>query len=156
MTAKAVAGPDAAHEINPLPPGPDPVARTQVRLALIDILLSPGAGATRLPDIARQTFTQAAYLALEPDWSVQDEQHALALARGSEAILLITRNAGFLPRQVALAERLAGLGIPLIIAAVRNPAVDMFEMLDATIVRTYGDPPVSLRALLETCRSVLA
>jgi beta-N-acetylhexosaminidase len=140
-----------SHGLLPLPP--------ETRLALIDcLLLRPALGepygprGVRLLDMVHQAFPQAAYLALEPEWSAEDEEHTLALAQQSEAILLVTRNAGFLPHQAALAERLAELSVPLIIAAVRNPAIDMFEMLDAAIVRTYGDPPISLRALLEVCR----
>ena len=64
----------------------------------------------------------------------------------------MTRNAGFIPAQAALAERLVEFSAPLIVAAVRNPAMGRLEMLDAAIVRTYGDPPVSLRALLDACR----
>jgi beta-N-acetylhexosaminidase len=135
----------------PLPP--------ETRLALIDCVLSRpalgeprGPGDVRLPDMLYQVFPQAAYLALEPEWSEADEERALALAQHSEVILLVTRNAGFIPRQAALAERLAEMSMRLIIAAVRNPAMGRLEILDAALVRTYGDPPVSLRALLEACR----
>jgi beta-N-acetylhexosaminidase len=139
------------HGLLPLPP--------ETRLALIDCLLSrPALGEPRGPvgvqlaDMVHQVFPQAAYLILEPEWSAEDEERALALARHSGAILLVTRNAGFLPRQMALAERLAELSVPLIVAAVRNPAMGRLEMLDAAIVRTYGDPAVSLWALLDACR----
>jgi hypothetical protein len=106
----------------------------------------------RLLDMVHQAFPQATYLALEPEWSAEDEERALVHARQSQVILLVTRNAGFIPAQAALAKRLAELSVPLIVAAVRNPAIDRLEMLDATIVRTYGDPPVSLLALLKACR----
>jgi beta-N-acetylhexosaminidase len=139
------------HGLLPLPP--------ETRLALIDCLLSrPALGEPRGPvgvqlaDMVHQVFPQAAYLILEPEWSAEDEERALALARHSGAILLVTRNASFLPRQMALAERLAELSVPLIVAAVRNPAMGRLEMLDAAIVRTYGDPAVSLWALLDACR----
>lgn len=124
--------------------------RPEMRLALVDCLLSHSA--TVDSAMLQQVFPQAAYLALEPEWSEADEECSLALAQQSEAILLITRNAGFIPRQAGLAERLATLGVPLIVAAVRNPALGSLEMLDAAIMRTYGEPPVSLRALLEACR----
>jgi beta-N-acetylhexosaminidase len=140
-----------SHGLLPLPP--------ETRLALIDCLLSrsapigPGStGAAQLPDMARQAFPQLAYLALEPDWSAEDEERALPLARQSKVILLVTRNAAFIPAQAALAERLATLGVPLIVAAVRNPALGRLETLDVALVQTYGDPAVSLQALLDTCR----
>jgi beta-N-acetylhexosaminidase len=130
------------HGLLPLP--------SETRLLLIDCLLSRSTAVGSA--LLRQVFPQAADLALAPDWSLADEAQALALARQSETILLVTRDAGFFPRQAALAERLAKLRVPLIVAAARNPAIDIFQMLDATIVQSYGDPLVSLRALLETCR----
>jgi beta-N-acetylhexosaminidase len=130
----------------PLPPG--------TRLAATDCLLSRpapvgGSAGPRLPDMILQAFPQAAYLALEPDWPAEDEERACALGRRSDAILLVTRNACFIPSQAALAQRLAALGEPLIVAAVRNPKLDALELLDAAIVRTYGDPAVSLRAMVD-------
>ena len=41
----------------------------------------------------------------------------------------------FIPSQAALARRLAALGVPLIVAAVRNPKLGALDQFDAAIDR---------------------
>ena len=126
------------------------------RLALIDCLLprfslvEEAVERSRLLcELARRAFPQATCVVLEPEWDAKAEAQALDIARQSAAVLLVTRNAGFIEQQSQLARRLAGLGTPLIYAAVRNPDADTTGAEAAATLLTYGDPPVSLRAMVD-------
>lgn len=139
------------HALLPLP--------TSTRLALIDCLLprfslveEAAERAKLLRELVTQAFPHATGLALPPEWSTAAEETAIELARRSEAVLLITRNAGFAEQQGRLAQRLACLDVPLIHAAVRNPDAARVGVDAAATICTYGDPAVSLRALVAALR----
>jgi hypothetical protein len=71
------------------------------------------------------------------------------LAATAEATLLITRNACFLERQVALGHALAAVGTPLIHVAARSPD-DLGRIPAQARLATFGDPAVSLAALVDS------
>lgn len=126
------------------------------RLVLIDCLLprfSLVEEATMQAKLVRElvmhAFPRASGLALDPEWDAAAEATAIELARQSDAVLLVTRNAGFVEQQARLAHRLAELDTPLLHAAVRNPDAESLGVDAAVTVCTYGDPDVSLRALVE-------
>jgi beta-N-acetylhexosaminidase len=125
------------------------------RLVLIDCLLprfsrveEATERAEQLREMITSAFPHANCYALQPGWDEQTEARVVAAARQGEAVLLVTRNAGFIEQQAQLAQRLAALGVPLVHAAVRNPDADVVTPGAATL-HTYGDPPLSLRALVE-------
>jgi beta-N-acetylhexosaminidase len=126
------------------------------RLALIDCLLprfslvEEAVERSRLLcGFVKRAFPQATCVVLEPEWDAKAEAQALDIARQSAAVLLVTRNAGFIEQQNQLARRLADLGTPLIHAAVRNPDADTIGAEAVATLLTYGDPPVSLRAMVD-------
>jgi beta-N-acetylhexosaminidase len=126
------------------------------RLALIDCLLprfslaeEAAERATLLRELVEQVFPQVACVALQPEWDAAAEAQALESARQSAVVLLVTRNASFIHRQAQLARQLGELGPPLVHAAVRNPDAETIRAGAAATVLTYGDPPLSLRAMVD-------
>lgn len=102
-----------------------------------------------LRGLVERAFPSARCLTLEPGWDAEAETHALDTARQGTAMLLVTRNAAFVEQQARLARRLAALDVPLIHAAVRNPDFDAIRASATATLLTYGDPPLSLRALVD-------
>jgi hypothetical protein len=76
------------------------------------------------------------------------------MAQSSEVLCLVTRNACFVERQAQLAAMLARLEQPLIHVVVRNPEDANLQPDAAATILTYGDPPLSLRAMVDMLRGV--
>jgi beta-N-acetylhexosaminidase len=140
-----------AQGILPLPAG--------TRLALIDCTLprfslveEAAERSALLRQLVAGAFPRATCMALPREWDAAADAQVLALVRASAAVLLVTRNAGFVEQQADLARRLAALDAPLVHAAVRNPDAQALGVAAAATVLTYGDPPVALRALVEVLR----
>jgi beta-N-acetylhexosaminidase len=126
------------------------------RLALIDCVLPRFSQveeaferAELLRSLMVDAFPNSASLTLSPDLGADERAAALALAEANELIVLVTRNAALLPEQAAVARMLAALGRPLILAAVRSPYDATILSNTAATLLTYGDPDVSLRALVD-------
>lgn len=136
------------RELLPLPP--------TTRLAVVDCLqtrFSPaedlGAGSRGLQELLRAAFPASSYLALGPEPSAADVAQALLFARHAEATLLLTRNASLVPWQRRVLGAFAVEPLALLHAAVRGPYdAELAPYVQATLL-TYGDPPVSLQALVE-------
>jgi beta-N-acetylhexosaminidase len=126
------------------------------RLALIDCVLPRFSQAEEaleraalLRSLVLDSFPNTANLALSPELTTDEQAAARSLAEGSELVLLVTRNAALLPAQAALARMLTALGRPLILAAVRSPYDAALLPDAAATLLTYGDPDVSLHALVD-------
>lgn len=132
-----------------------PLARN-ARLALIDCVLPRFSQveeaferAALLRSLVTQAFPHASSLAISPELSEEQQAEARALAESSEVIVLVTRNAALLPQQAEFARTLAALGRPLVLAAVRSPYDATLIPDAAAVLLTYGDPDVSLHALVD-------
>ena len=102
-----------------------------------------------LRDLVKAAFPHVTSLALPPEPAHEESARARALADTGDVTLLVTRNAYLIEPQARLARALAASGVPLIHAAVRNP-YDAAVVPDSTAtLLTYGDPEVSLQALVE-------
>ncbi|MCG8348659.1 MAG: beta-N-acetylhexosaminidase [Chloroflexales bacterium] len=142
-----------AQGILPLP--------SDARLTLIDCLLPRFSlveeeveRADRLRSLVQAAFPGAISLTLQPEASDDELAQTLDIARTSEVLFLVTRNACFVEQQAQLAAMLAHLEQPLIHAAVRNPQ-DADRLPNAAVsILTYGDPPLSLRAMVDVLRGV--
>lgn len=142
-----------ARGILPLP--------SDVRLALIDCLLPRFSlveeaveRADLLRSLVQTAFPGATSLTLQPEASDDELAQALNMAQSSEVLCLVTRNACFVERQAQLAAMLARLEQPLIHAVVRNPEDANLQPDAAATILTYGDPPLSLRAMVDMLRGV--
>jgi beta-N-acetylhexosaminidase len=132
-----------------------PLAR-DTRLALIDCVLPRFSlveeafeRAALLAALTTEAFPNTTGLTLSPDLSDDELAEARALVEASDAVLLVTRNAALIPAQARLAQMLARLGRPLIHAAVRMPYDAAVVPGAAATLLTYGDPDVSLHALID-------
>jgi beta-N-acetylhexosaminidase len=126
------------------------------RLAAIDCLLprfnNAEEAASRselLRGLLAAAFPALRYRALAPDAPDAEWVGALAAAEGADVVLLVTRNACFIERQVRLGLALAGRPTPLFHLAARSPHDVECLPGAAASLRTYGDPPLSLRAAVE-------
>jgi hypothetical protein len=126
------------------------------RLAAIDCLLprfnnaeEAVSRAELLRSMLAASFPALRYRALAPDAPDAEWAEARAMAEGADAVLLVTRNACFIERQARLGLALAGRPAPLIHLAARSPH-DIERLPGAAAsLRSYGDPPLSLRAAVE-------
>ncbi len=134
-----------------------PLAR-DTQLALIDCSQTRWSAveevevATARSDVIRDrllgAFPRAAALAVPSDPSADVVAGAVSLAQDSDVVLLVTRDAFGQEGPAHLGRALAATGRPMIHAALRGPYdIGMFPGA-ATTVQTYGDPPVSIRALV--------
>jgi len=134
-----------------------PLAR-ETRLALIDCsqagwsAVEEVEGATARSDVLRDlllaAFPRATALAVPSDPSAGEVAGAISLAQGSDVVLFVTRDAFGQKGPARLGRALAAVGRSMIHAALRGPYdTGMFPDAAAT-VQTYGDPSVSLRALV--------
>jgi beta-N-acetylhexosaminidase len=96
-----------------------------------------------------QRFPHATGITLNHPIQLTDLEQVCSQASTNEAILLITRNASQIDAQTTLARQIAQLGLPLLIACVRNPDSQKLDITNATYIETCGDPFVSLQALLD-------
>lgn len=118
----------------PLPAG--------TRLALIDCLL---------PRWSRveQAFPASVSIAIDPEPAADDLARARHLAGSADTVLLITRDAQRVQYQAKLGQELAASGAHLIHAAVRGPYDGAVIRGAGATLLTYGDPSVSLQALVD-------
>lgn len=96
-------------------------------------------------------FPHAVFLSVSEQVTEAERDAALAVASRAAVTVLLTRNASMVPAQAALAAALAGRP-RLIHVAARGPADTELLPGAAASVRLYGDPPVSLRALVMALR----
>jgi beta-N-acetylhexosaminidase len=137
------------------PRGLLPLARG-LRLAVVDCLLprfnnaeEASSRSELLRGLLAAAFPASTYSALAPDAPPDAWERAPAALAGAEAVLLITRNAWFIPAQARLGAALAAGPAPLIHLAARSPH-DVERLPGAAAsLRSYGDPPLSLRAAVE-------
>jgi len=132
-----------------------PLAR-DTRLALIDCVLPRFSlveeafeRAALLKALATEAFPNTTSLALSPDLDDDELAEARALVEASDAVLLVTRNAVLIPAQAQLARMLVGLGRPVFHAAARIPYDAAVIPGAAATLLLYGDPDVSLHALID-------
>lgn len=132
-----------------------PLAPT-TRLALIDCVLPRFSlaeealeRADRLRASLEAAFPATQSLALTPNFTSREVAAALALAEAADVVLLVTRNAVLIEEQARLLQAVAPRARQLIHAAVRTPYDAMVSPPGATTLLTYGDPEVSLAALIE-------
>ncbi|MBI3980187.1 MAG: beta-N-acetylhexosaminidase [Chloroflexi bacterium] len=105
--------------------------------------------ATPLAHLLAASFPRTTALAIGPEPTHDEIARALALARPRQAVLLVTRNAFLIESQARLATAIAGLGLPVIHAAVHSPYDAAVVPGTSATILTYGDPPVSLQALVD-------
>ena len=134
-----------------------PLAR-ETQLALIDCSQARWSAveevevATARTDVLRgrlvSAFPRATALTVPADPSSDLVAEAKGLAERSDVVLFVTRDAFGKEGPVRIGQALASSGKPIIHAAVRGP-YDAADFPDAAAtVLTYGDPPVSIQALV--------
>lgn len=128
----------------------------QTRLVLIDCLLprfslveEAYARAESLSELISRAFPQMVGLTVGAEPTDEDVSRALALLRDADAVLLITRNAILSPLRTSFVQALMTSSIPVIHVAVGLPYDAGLVMNAATTILTYGDPDVSLTALVD-------
>ncbi len=126
------------------------------RLALIDCLLPRWSRveeaverAALLRGLVEEAFPAATSVAVDPEPTVDDLAKARHLAAAADMVLLVTRDAQRIAHQAQLGHELVTSGVQLIHAAVRGPYDGEVIPGTPTTLVTYGDPPVSLRALVD-------
>lgn len=101
-----------------------------------------------LRDLVGAAFPQAVFLSISEQIAEAELDAALAVADRAELIVLLTRNAAWAPAQARLVAALAEHHRPLVHVAARSPEDTALLPTAAASLCTYGDPPVSLRALV--------
>jgi beta-N-acetylhexosaminidase len=128
---------------------------SSARLALIDCQRGIASVAedpvdrTAMLEIAlKEAFPKARYVAIAEQPSDRECAAARDAAEMAEVILYITRDAGHVPAHAGFGQELA-VGKPLIHASVRSPYDSAVIPAAKAVLLTYGDPPVSLQALVD-------
>ncbi len=128
----------------------------QTRLVLIDCLLprfslveEAYARAESLTGLISGAFPNTRSLTVGAEPTDEDADRALALARDADVVLLITRNAVLSPQRSRFVEGLASSSTPVIHVAVGLPYDAGLVANSAATLLTYGDPDVSLTALVD-------
>jgi beta-N-acetylhexosaminidase len=131
-----------------------PLAR-DTRLALVDCVLPRFSlveeafeRAALLQSLVAEAFPNTSSLAISPAFADDERAQARELVEQSQAVVLVTRNAALIPEQAEFAQMLVKLGRPVIHAAVRTPYDAVVVSGAAATLLTYGDPDVSLHALV--------
>ncbi len=102
-----------------------------------------------LRDAVTAAFPRAVSATVAAEPVPAELERARALTEGCDAILLVTRDAEQVEHHARLGRELVMGPRPLVHAAVRAPFdAHLFPGAAATLL-TYGDPPVSLRALVD-------
>jgi beta-N-acetylhexosaminidase len=129
---------------------------SSTRLCVIDcqkqrssIAEDPADRIAAVRDSARHAFEHATYLAVDAEPSTDMIHEAVRRAESSDAVLLLTRDAAIHAPHADLGRRLALARTPLIHAAVRAPYDAHLFPTAAAVLLTYGDPSVSLQALID-------
>lgn len=128
----------------------------QTRLALIDCLLprfslieEAYARAESLSGLVSQAFPNMRALTVGAEPTDEDVERALALLADVEAVVLITRNAALSERRTRFVQALVEAPQPVIHVAVGLPYDAGLAANTAATILTYGDPDVSLVALVD-------
>jgi beta-N-acetylhexosaminidase len=126
------------------------------RLALIDCLLprfslveEAYARAETLNGLVSRGFPNVRAMTVGAEPTDGDVDRALALARQSDAVLLITRNAALSAERTRFVQALSASPTPVIHVAAGLPYDAGLLGSAAATVLTYGDPDVSLAALVD-------
>ena len=126
------------------------------RLAVVDcarrrssIAEDPADRSVTLRDAVATVFPRAVFAPVGEDPDADDLARARAIAAAAEAVLFVTRDAERAPAHLALGRDLAAGAAPLLHASVRAPYDAGLIPGAAATLLTYGDPPVSLRALAD-------
>lgn len=101
-----------------------------------------------LRDLVMGAFPRAVFLSVSEVVDDAELDAALAVAARGELTLLLTRNAALVPAQARLAAALAAQRPRLVHVAGRSPADARLLPAAAASLCLYGDPPVSLRAMV--------
>ncbi|MBA3644195.1 MAG: beta-N-acetylhexosaminidase, partial [Chloroflexia bacterium] len=125
------------------------------RMALIDCVQprwtlaeEATARAELLRELVERAFPRATCIAVGPQPAPAEIAAARAVASQSELTIFVTRDAFRYEHQVALGQTLAALDPPLIHVAARAPYDEAHLPEAAATLLTFGDPPLSLRALV--------
>jgi beta-N-acetylhexosaminidase len=101
-----------------------------------------------LKDALKSAFPKARHVAIGAQPSDRECAAARAAAEKAEVVLYVTRDADLIPAHASFGQELA-LAKPLIHASVRAPYDSVVIPAAKANLLTYGDPPVSLQALVE-------
>lgn len=133
----------------PLPLAPD------VQLAVIDcqrrrssIAEDPVNRAAVLKSAITAAFPKARHLIVSEEATARQLSSVRAAAAKADVVLFVTRDADLIDLHARLGQELAETK-PLIHASVRAPYDTGFIPAAKTTLLTYGDPPVSLQALVD-------
>lgn len=126
------------------------------RLLLIDCMLPRFSQAEEaleraelLRGLMQSAFPNMVALTLGSTPETDQVRQALELAERCEATVFVTRNASLIPAQGQLAKAFADVSTPLIHVAARSPYDAGVVPSAAVTLLTYGDPVVSLEALVD-------
>jgi len=100
-------------------------------------------------ELVTRSFPHTKSLTLSPEPRDDELAAVLAMAERSEVVLLLTRNAFLLERQQQLAQLLLATGKPVIHVAARSPYDAAVISGSVATLLIYGDPVVSLEALVD-------
>jgi beta-N-acetylhexosaminidase len=132
---------------------PLPLAE-DVKLVVIDcqrrrssIAEDPVNRAAILKSAITSAFPKARHIAISEQATARQLSTARSAAEKAEVVLFVTRDAELVESHAQLGQELA-LTTPLIHASVRAP-YDVAVLPAKTTLLTYGDPPVSLQALVD-------
>ena len=128
----------------------------ETRLAVIDcqrarssLAEDPVNRTAMFRDAIDAAFPRAGFAPIGEEPSPAALAQARELADASDAILLVTRDAEQNARHAEFARELAMGPIPLVHASTRAPYDAQLLPNVAATVLTYGDPPISLQALVD-------
>lgn len=107
-----------------------------------------------LRDLLGAAFPHSVFLSVSEEVIDSEIDAALAVVSRTAWVVLLTRNAAMAPAQARLAAALAERGPRLVHIAARSPEDVALLPGAAASIRTYGDPPVSMRAMVEALRGV--
>jgi beta-N-acetylhexosaminidase len=105
-----------------------------------------------LRELVGAAFPKAVFLSVSETVADAERDAALAVARRAVRLVLVTRNAAMAPAQARLAAALAEHGPRLVHVAARSPEDLALLPEAAAAICTYGDPPVSLWAVVAALR----
>jgi beta-N-acetylhexosaminidase len=107
------------------------------------------ARADSLSGLVSRAFPQMRSLTVGAEPTDEDVNRALELLHDAEAVLLITRNVVLSPQRTRFVQAIGTVSIPVIHVAVGLPYDAGLVTNAAITILTYGDPDVSLTALLD-------
>ena len=128
---------------------------SDVRLAVIDcqrfassIAEDPVDRKAILKDELKSAFPKSKHVAIGEQPTDRECAAARAVAEKADVVLYVTRDADLIPTHAGFGQELS-LSKPLIHASVRAPYDSAVIPAAKANLLTYGDPPVSLQALVD-------